>query len=137
MAWIRNILIDAVYNTVMGKKVAYCGIDCTTCEEHQVTVDGAPADREALLGYWRHEYPDATMDFVTCHGCREHGTRLFFLCNKCKIRQCAMEKKVGTCACCDEYPCNKLENHLALFPEARKNLEDIRRSGGDGMPLSE
>ena len=118
----------------MGRKVAYCGIDCTTCEEHQATVDGAPIDRVELLEYWRQEYPDSTMDSVTCYGCREHGTRLFFLCKKCEIRRCAMEKKVETCADCDAYPCPKLEHHLALFPEARKNLEMIRNSFEDDMP---
>ena len=113
--------------------VAYCGIDCTTCEEHLAIASGSQEQIDELLEYWRREYPDATLESVTCYGCREEGDRLFFLCEKCEIRRCAREKKVDTCADCPSYPCKKLEHHLALFPGARKNLEMIRRSFEDGQ----
>lgn len=115
----------------MGRMVAYCGIDCTTCEEHLVIMSDSEDERRELLEYWREEYPDITMASVTCYGCREQGSRHFFLCDKCKIRTCAIKRKVETCADCPDYPCKLLEHHLALFPVARKNLEMIRNSFED------
>jgi hypothetical protein len=115
----------------MARKLAYCGIDCTTCEEYLATEEGASEGCVELLAYWKCEYPDITYDEVTCYGCREAGARLFFLCEKCEIRRCARQRGVETCADCTDYPCKKLEHHLALFPSAKRNLEMIRRSFED------
>lgn len=110
----------------MGKKISYCGIDCSQCEEHCATMKRDTAAFEDLVAYWRQEYPNATRDEIACYGCREEGDRVFFLCHRCIIRTCARGRGVNTCAECKDYPCEALKAHLALFAEARRALEQER-----------
>ncbi len=44
-----------------------------------------------------------------CDGCRSGGTVVNH-CNSCKIRSCAIEKELETCADCDELPCKLIKN---------------------------
>jgi len=46
---------------------------------------------------------------------------------ECKIRACAIERKVQNCAHCDDYPCQEPEKFFAFAPEAKATLERIGR----------
>lgn len=49
------------------------------------------------------------------------------LCKDCDVRQCGLEKKLENCACCGEYPCEKLDRVLDKSPRARATLDGIRK----------
>jgi hypothetical protein len=64
---------------------------------------------------------------IDCRGCKSDV--LSGWCRKiCKIRPCAEERKVWTCAHCDDYPCGKLKEFLSNEPVATENLRKIRNA---------
>jgi hypothetical protein len=54
--------------------------------------------------------------------------RLFAYCETCEVRNCAREKSVKSCAHCADYGCVKLNVILKMAPEAKINLEEIRKT---------
>ncbi len=66
-------------------------------------------------------------DITDCDGCRKAGGRLFSGCRNCRIRKCAGEKGVPTCAHCRNYACAELEAFCATEPGARRRLDEIQK----------
>jgi hypothetical protein len=65
---------------------------------------------------------------VDCKGCKSDVLSGWCL-KICKVRPCAEERKVKTCAHCDDYPCEKLKELLkTIEPAAAENLEKIRKT---------
>jgi hypothetical protein len=46
----------------------------------------------------------------------------------CEIRKCGKAKQVKNCAYCSDYACEKLIQFFAMAPDAKANLEEIRKS---------
>lgn len=96
--------------------IAYCGLFCGGCGGLQDTVKAGK-----------------TTD--GCLGCKSNV--LGGHCAKCKVRACAMERKVVNCGVCDDYPCEKIaeyhndEKEGTYMAIARKNSEDFRYFGGE------
>ncbi len=74
-------------SAMVPESIAYCGINCATCMNFQ---------RERNKKNW-------------CDGCRSGGIMVNH-CTQCKIRNCAIEKGVTTCAECKELPCKLIKN---------------------------
>jgi len=109
--------------------IAPCGLDCAQCEAYKLTVSNDIEGQQALLDKWRIEYsaPDMTLEAVTCDGCLA-GARHGGYCAECPIRACAVSLSHSTCAECDQYAaCDKLAHFFTLAPQARENLEVLRR----------
>jgi hypothetical protein len=113
----------------MGKMIAFCGLDCTTCEAYLATQANNDDAMKAVLEKFRVEYnhPEMTLVDVTCDGCTSSTGRLGAYCSMCEIRACALEKGLANCAYCEAYEtCEKLNGFLANVAVARENLEAIR-----------
>jgi len=112
----------------MDKMIAYCGLVCTECPAYIATQKD---DREALervAAQWSQEFnASIAPEDCTCNGCLDFEGRLSSYCHECKIRACAIERKVQNCAHCDDYACEKLEGFFGFAPEARVTLEEIRQ----------
>ncbi len=67
-------------------------------------------------------------DITDCDGCHLTAGRLFSGCAKCEIRKCAIERRLDSCAFCDEYACDRLETFFSSEPDARARLEALRTS---------
>jgi len=112
----------------MERMIAFCGIVCTECPAYIATQND---DREALervAAQWSQQFnqPIAPEDCI-CDGCLAFEGRLSSYCHECKIRACAIERKVQNCAYCEDYPCQELESFFASTPEAKATLEGIRQ----------
>ncbi|MEX0323294.1 MAG: DUF3795 domain-containing protein [Puniceicoccaceae bacterium] len=87
---------------------AYCGLYCGTCRMYT----GGK-----------------------CTGCKGPVETMAAHCQKCKIRPCAEEKGVKSCAECAEFPCDKIKAfHNPDKPMGRKaaaNCEAIKSVGYD------
>ena len=70
---------------------------------------------------------DVKPEEIYCVGCYNEGTH-FGYCAECGIRICGLEKKVLSCAYCDEYPCPTLIQFFDMVPEAKKNLDEIYKN---------
>ncbi len=108
--------------------IAACGLDCAQCEAYKLTKAEDREGQEALLAKWRVEYntPDMPLAAVVCDGCLA-GERHGGYCSACPIRACAEEKGYSTCAECDQYACEKLQGFFQLAPQAKSNLELLRK----------
>ena len=71
---------------------------------------------------------EITPQMINCTGCRVEGPKTVFCNSICPIRQCALEKKVETCADCSEMEkCEKLEMIFENNHDAFENLKNYRK----------
>lgn len=122
----------------MGRMVACCGLPCSDCPAYFATQAGDEEGLERVLVQWREAFdaPHLTVADILCDGCLPGDGRLCGYCRYCKIRPCAMTRKLSNCAYCDEYPCDELERLLSICDQqdgffsyarrARYTLEAIR-----------
>lgn len=112
----------------MESMFAFCGIDCSQCPAYIATQADDLAAKERLIAEWRVQFnaPEMPLEAVTCDGCASTGRHGGY-CSLCQVRACAVERAVESCARCTDYGCEKLEAFLAMAPQARANLEEIRR----------
>jgi len=118
----------------MEDNLSYCGLTCETCpiylatreqnpkKKHEMRVDIAQQIKEH---YGQETKPE---DVTDCDGCKTEGGRLYFGCKDCQIRKCAQQKEVETCAYCDEYACDKIQEFFAKEPQSRERLDEIKGS---------
>lgn len=136
---VLNFRIGKVLNIKIGyilmkthERAAYCGLMCEGCPIRWATLEEDPGVRirmrEAIVRLTRDLYGMEIKpgDVTDCDGCRTEGERLFSGCRACAIRSCARQKKVGSCAFCGEYACEKLKKFFETDKDARTRLEFIR-----------
>lgn len=112
----------------MCEMTAYCGLDCGECQAFKATQANDLQLKKQIAERWSSQ-DDVKFkpEDIDCLGCKSDVISGW--CRKlCKIRPCATEKKVVTCAHCDEYQCDKLKEFLRNEPVAAGNLEEIRKT---------
>ncbi len=109
----------------MKEYIAYCGLDCETCEAHIATVNNDDSLRQKVSKHWSElNGVEITPEMINCHGCRRDGLKTYFCSSLCPIRQCAMGKKVETCGGCEEMDtCEKLKMITGNNADALRNLK--------------
>jgi len=113
---------------MMTKMVAYCGLHCDECKAFKATQMRDYESKKQIAKHWSDQGEiKFKPEDVDCLGCKSETISGF--CRKlCSIRPCAEERKVETCAHCDDYPCGKLKEYLSTDPDAAGNLEKIRKT---------
>lgn len=111
----------------MSEMIAYCGLDCSKCDAFIATQAGNIAQKEKIAERWSRELNmEFTSEDITCDGCKSE--RLSRWCqNVCKVRPCAVGNGVSTCANCNAYACENLNEILSDEPEAKAVLDEIRK----------
>ena len=119
----------------MKKYIAYCGLDCESCEARRATVNDDDSLRQKVAKEWSAlNGVEITPEMINCVGCRIDGAKTPYCDSLCPIRQCALKKSVETCgACADVNACAKVAMILENSEEARRNLR-IEKSGGRASP---
>jgi hypothetical protein len=113
---------------VMSEMIAYCGLDCNECKAFKATQTKDVEWKKQIAKHWSDQGEvKFKPEDVDCHGCKSDVISGFCL-KLCEIRPCAEEKKVKTCAHCDDYQCEKLKEYLSTDPVAARNLEKIRKA---------
>ena len=114
------------------ERIACCGLVCEGCPIYWATIE-EDAEKQAKMREtivrlcW--ESGDLIIpaeESVSCDGCRTEGGTLFGGCGNCHFRACVREKKISSCAFCDEFACDELRKFFASNPDARSRLEVIR-----------
>ena len=105
--------------------IAYCGLDCETCEARIATTNNDEALRQKVAKEWSQlNGVEITPEMITCAGCRIHGVKTPYCDSLCPIRQCAMARQVETCGSCpDMRDCEKLGAITANNADALRRLE--------------
>ncbi|RPJ58446.1 MAG: DUF3795 domain-containing protein [Dehalococcoidia bacterium] len=110
--------------------IAYCGIECFECPAYIATKADDDKLREDAAKLWsglfKHEIRP---DQINCNGCKSDGKKFFF-CRICGIKKCVEEKKLETCAYCDDFGCEKIEGLMQMDPNVKKSLEEQRQKLG-------
>jgi hypothetical protein len=112
----------------MEDRIAFCGINCSGCPAFVATQKDDDKEKAKVAARWSTpKYPFAADD-VHCDGCLIPDGRLMSFCGDCDVRQCALDRRVGSCAHCDEYPCDRLDKVHAQDPAARAALDEIAKN---------
>ena len=108
----------------MKERIAFCGLDCETCEARIATVNHDDALREAVAKKWSElNGVEITPEMIQCVGCRVAGVKTPYCEKLCPIRQCALGRGVVTCGGCAEAArCEKLAMITGNNAEALRNL---------------
>ena len=108
----------------MNRYIAYCGLNCETCEARLATVHNDEVLREKVAKLWSElNGVEITPEMIRCEGCRMDGVKTPYCDTLCPIRQCALGKEIGTCGECAEVKtCEKAGMSLGNNDEARRNL---------------
>ena len=109
----------------MNSYIAYCGLDCETCEARIATVNNDNDLRQKVAKEWSAlNGAEITPEMIHCEGCRIDGAKTVYCDSLCPIRQCALGKPYETCGSCGEMEtCKKVGAILENNAQARKNLK--------------
>jgi hypothetical protein len=108
--------------------IAYCGIDCSKCGSYLATQSGKYEELEKAAARLAKIYhAEVKPEYVICDGCRTGERRSNFCQNSCKMRKCCIEKGYYSCIECSYIPCEELQSELKNNPEAKENLENLKR----------
>jgi hypothetical protein len=112
----------------MNEMLAYCGLDCNECKAFRATQENDSEQKKELAKKWTGGLgAKFKPEDINCNGCKSDVISGW--CRKiCKIRPCAEDRKVRTCAHCNDYPCEILKKFLSDEPAATKNLENIHKT---------
>jgi len=113
----------------MEKVIAYCGLVCSECPAFIATQKNDYEEKVKVAKTWSEMFKsEIKPEDINCDGCLAKTENHFSYCSTCEIRICASEKNLKNCAYCDDYPCKKLSDFFKAVPEAKTNLEEIRKS---------
>jgi hypothetical protein len=114
----------------MQEMIAYCGLVCTGCPAYIATQEDSDTLRKQVVDKWSSDQHPMKVEDINCDGCLTVGKRLIKFCNECEVRACGIEKKVQTCAHCDDYICSKLEKLWSIISstDAKERLDNIRKT---------
>lgn len=109
----------------MDDLIAYCGLNCASCDAYLATLHNDQALRERTAKLWA-ELNNAPIlpEHINCQGCCTEGVKTVFCDHLCGIRQCALKRGAATCGNCLELEtCPTVGAILSNRPEALENLK--------------
>ena len=115
----------------MSEIIGICGLKCNECPAFEATLNNDDAKRVEIAAEWSKMYhADIKAEQINCKGCTSDDDMKFVHCSMCAVRLCGVKRGVTTCAECEEYGCDTLEEFLkvAMAPQLREGLE-ARRKG--------
>ena len=109
----------------MNEYIAYCGLNCETCEARLATIHQDDAMQRRITKEWSElNGVEITPEMIHCVGCRIDGPKTAYCESLCPIRPCAMKKHIQTCGSCAEMEtCEKLAVIIGNNPDAIRNLK--------------
>jgi hypothetical protein len=112
-----------------AKMTAYCGLVCTECPTYMATINDDDDAREKVALQWSRQYnTKLEAADINCDGCKSGNGRLFKFCTVCEVKKCGDEKKVETCAHCEDYECSKIQGLFEIEPRMKKALDRIKET---------
>lgn len=87
----------------MNPLIAFCGLDCASCEARTATIHNDDALRARVAQDWSAlNHVEIRPEDICCMGCRVDGVKTPFCDRLCPIRQCALHHSVAHCGECAE-----------------------------------
>jgi len=101
--------------------LAYCGLVCTDCNAYIAKQNDDDELRRKTAEEWSKPGDPISPEEINCDGCKTETGELYKWCPNCEVRACAIEKGVETCAHCDDFGCDILENFFKMSGEELRN----------------
>lgn len=113
-----------------NKLIGCCGLDCEKCDARIATITNDSALREKTAELWtKLNGVPITLDMISCTGCRIEGAKTPFCDKFCPVHNCVREKKLDTCADCEQTGgCPTLGQIAANSPFVLENLKRLREA---------
>lgn len=108
----------------MNEMIAYCGLNCQTCEAYIATIRDDDQLREEVAKKWS-EYNNVSIskEMINCMGCKSDGVKTPFCDSMCDIRICAIERNCSSCGRCEKLDaCSHIRMIIENNPEACNRL---------------
>ena len=87
----------------MNPLIAFCGLDCASCEARTATINNDHALRARVARDWSElNHVEIHPEDINCMGCRVDGVKSLYCDHLCPIRQCALQRGVAQCGECPE-----------------------------------
>ncbi len=106
----------------MSKEIlTKCGYRCDLCLAYKKNVEKKD-ERSKLSDGWHAIYGfRIEPEKIICEGCVSSENPILIDKN-CPVRPCAIEKKIETCAECEDYICDKLKQRIVNRSELEEKL---------------
>jgi len=104
-------------------KLGMCGDRCDVCPRYVATVTDDAVLFERIMRIYVKvglRAVNTPLDSLTCRGCLPE--------NKCAysiVSDCAIEKQIGNCGECSDYPCDELSRVFQKTEDFRKRFEQV------------
>jgi len=113
----------------INKMTAFCGLPCHECEAFLATKNSNDQKIKEVAQLWsKQQNTDYKPQDIECDGCRLKNARLHSYCKQCQVRKCALTKDITTCADCDSYICEILEDFFKITPHTKEILDKMRNA---------
>ena len=109
----------------MENNIAYCGLNCETCDARLATINNDDNLRAKTAEKWckMNNTDKITPESINCLGCKEDGVKFAYCQFMCEIRKCAVKNKLSNCGeCVSISSCDKIKPFIDTNEEVRKNL---------------
>ena len=112
----------------MNRFIAYCGLNCETCDAYTATKNNDNELRAKTAKLWSElNNAEITPEMINCEGCKTDGIKTYYCDTLCPIRPCAVGRGYETCAECGEMEtCEKVRVETENSEEALRNLKSLR-----------
>ena len=113
----------------MNNYIAYCGLNCETCEARIATINNDNDLKNKVAKKWSElNKATITSEMINCTGCRVDGAKTPFCESLCSIRKCAKDKNYETCGKCSELEkCEKIKMIIDNNKDALNNLKKTNK----------
>ena len=107
--------------------LSYCGLNCEECEAFVATKDNDEILKEKVANKWSKLYgKELKQENISCYGCKSDGQKGQYCGKMCKVSKCCIGKDFETCAQCESFVCEDLQEIFNYSLDAKKNLECLR-----------
>ena len=107
--------------------LSYCGLNCEECEAFAATKNNDRTLKEKVAEKWSKLYGvKLKPEDIVCKGCKSTGEKGKYCESMCEVRKCCQEKNLKTCAECESFACQNLQEIFHYSLDAKKTLECLR-----------
>lgn len=107
--------------------IAFCGLDCFECPVYIATQQQDDARKQKLAAEYSTPALALSAADISCAGCFSDSVS-GAICGGCPMRECALGRTIGSCGYCEQYPCERIERHVAPGSDNRRRLDELAKS---------
>ncbi|WP_181391718.1 DUF3795 domain-containing protein [Methanospirillum lacunae] len=104
---------------------ACCGFHCSQCPAYIGNIK-SEEDRNRVSETWHKIYGlEIPAEAIRCDGClKPDSENPFRIGGDCGMRNCVQDRKIAHCGECNEFPCDRIEQHMASVESVAPGCRD-------------